>query len=108
MSSLAVLDSPNAFSPIPSVLDATGRHYVHSVHALLECPDVADGSFALVERTVGGEAEVLLVGEVDSGAPSLNLAKIRQLGARLGCSIQNVEVHLYCKPRKLLRPLAMQ
>lgn len=95
MSSLAVLDSPNASSPIPSVLDATSEHRAHAVHALLECPEIPNGSFALVERTVMGVAEVLLMGELDGGAPSMNLAKIRQLGARLGCSIQNVEVHLY-------------
>lgn len=108
MSSLAVLDSPNELSPIPSVPDAASEGCAHAVHGLLECPEVAGGSFALVERTVTGEPEVLVVGELDSGTPSLNLAKIRQLGARLGCSIQNVEVHLYREPQKLLRPLPVQ
>ncbi len=52
-------------------------------------------NYVLVRRNAHGRAEALSIGRVNHGAPSLNLAEIRQRGAELGAD----EVHqCTCSP----------
>ena len=53
----------------------------------------------LVRRRANGRAEALSIGRVANGAPSLNLAEIRQRGAELGAD--EVHVHLLADNSKL-------
>ncbi len=78
---------------------ASGQRYVHSVYSLLECPEVPAANFLLVRRDAAGRRDVLAIGRLRHGAGSLNLAEIRQRGARLGAN----EVHVH-----LLAPSAAQ
>lgn len=78
---------------------ASGQRYVHSVYSLFECPEVPAANFLLVRRDASGSREVLAIGRLRHGAGSLNLAEIRQRGARLGAN----EVHVH-----LLAPSAAQ
>jgi len=71
---------------------ASGKRYVHSVYDLYECPPVPAANYVLVRRHANGRAEALSIGRVNDGAPSLNLAQIRQRGAEL--SADEVHVHL--------------
>ena len=70
---------------------ASGQRYVHSVYSLLECPEVPAANFLLVHRDGAGRREVLAIGRLRHGSGSLNLAEIRQRGARLGAN----EVHVH-------------
>lgn len=74
---------------------ASGQRYVHSVHSLIECPDVPASNYILVHRNHDGQRTVLAVGQATNEAPSLNLAEIRRRGARLGAN--EVHVHLLAK-----------
>lgn len=78
---------------------ASGRRYVHSVYQLLECPPMPAANYVLVRRRTNGRAEALSVGRVNNGAPSLNLAEIRQRGAELAAD--EVHVHLLADNAKL-------
>jgi hypothetical protein len=78
---------------------ASGKRYVHSVYDLLECPPLPAANFVLVRRRANGRAEALSIGRVANGAPSLNLAEIRQRGAELGAD--EVHVHLLADNSKL-------
>ena len=69
----------------------SGHEYVHTIYALVGCPEVPPGSVMLVRKNDCGRRLVLAVMCVDSDEPSLNLAEIRQAGARLGAN----EVHLH-------------
>lgn len=71
---------------------ASGRRYIHTMHPLWYCPPVADATYVLVRREGDSRRRVLAVGRTHSDAPSLNLAEIRQKGARLGAN--EVHVHL--------------
>jgi hypothetical protein len=78
---------------------ASGKRYVHSVYQLLECPPLPAANYVLVRRRANGRAEALSIGRVGNGAPSLNLAEIRQRGAELGAD--EVHVHLLAENSKL-------
>src|SRR5262245_56081249 len=78
---------------------ASGKRYVHSVYELLECPPMPAANYVLVRRRANGRAEALSIGRVGHGAPSLNLAEIRQRGAELGAD--EVHVHLLADNAKL-------
>lgn len=78
---------------------ASGQRYVHSVYSLFECPEIPAANFLLVRRDASGRREVLAIGRLRHSAGSLNLADIRQRGARLGAN----EVHVH-----LLAPSAAQ
>lgn len=78
---------------------ASGKRYVHSVYQLLECPPLPAANYVLVRRRTNGRAEALSVGRVNNGAPSLNLAEIRQRGAELAAD--EVHVHLLADNAKL-------
>ena len=68
----------------------SGRSFSHTVYRLTGCPAVASASYILVRREAGGAPHVLAIERTGSPTPSLNLARIRQLGATLGAN----EVHL--------------
>jgi hypothetical protein len=78
---------------------ASGKRYVHSVYDLLDCPPMPAVNYVLVRRTTNGRAEALSIGRVNHGAPSLNLAEIRQRGAELGAD--EVHVHMLADNAKL-------
>lgn len=82
-----------------SWIGASGAHYVHTVHSLIDCPPLPDGNYILVRRDDDGQREVLAIGRVSKKARSLNLAKLRQLGAKLGAN--EVHVHLLADSPKL-------
>jgi hypothetical protein len=69
---------------------ASGALYTHTVTSLLFCPEMPEATYVLVHRDAGGTARVLRVGTLDNIACSLNLARIRQVGATLGAN----EVHV--------------
>ncbi len=70
---------------------ASDAAFVHSVFTLLECPEIPAANYVLVRRDHDGRRQCLRVGRLEDAAPSLNLAEIRHLGARLGAS----EVHIH-------------
>jgi ATP-dependent helicase YprA (DUF1998 family) len=70
---------------------ASGRRLRHIVYSLIGCPAVKAATYILVRREPDGTSSVLAVRRTRSAAPSLNLARIRRAGARLGAN----EVHLY-------------
>lgn len=69
----------------------SGHSYVHTIYSLTGCPDMQPASVMLVRHAGGGRRAVLHVMTVDHPYPSLNLAAIRQTGARLGAN----EVHVH-------------
>ena len=71
---------------------SSGSSYVHTIYPLLACPELPNANYILVRRTAEGAREVLEVGSLESGAPSLNLALIRQSSAQIGAN--EVHVHL--------------
>lgn len=71
---------------------ASGASYVHTVYALLDCPDLPAAVVVLVRRTSETGREAVHVMRVEHDAPSLNLAEVRMTAARLGAS--EVHVHL--------------
>ena len=68
---------------------ASGTAYTHTISSLLFCPELPEATYLLLHRDAGGVARVLRVGTLDSKARSLNLARVRQIGATLGAN----EVH---------------
>jgi hypothetical protein len=71
---------------------ASGRRYVHTVYSLIDCPEIPPANFLLVRREASGQRTVLAIGHLKHTAGSLNLAEVRQRGARLGAN--EVHVHL--------------
>lgn len=70
---------------------ASGKRYVHTIHTLVDCPEVPAANIVLARREVDGGRTILAIGRVMSTCPSLNLAEIRQRGAQLGAN----EVHIH-------------
>lgn len=58
--------------------------------SLITCPPVARGNFVLARRDEDGTATVLHLGRSVNDSASLNLARIRHLGALMGAN----EVHV--------------
>ncbi len=58
----------------------SGTRYVHTVHALLSCPELPECTYVLAYRAPTGEREVLAIGELTGSVPSLNLAELRHRG----------------------------
>jgi hypothetical protein len=73
---------------------ASGRRYLHTVYALIECPPLPKANYILVRREADGGLTALHVGCGESDAPTLNLACIRQRAAVLGAN----EVHVHLLP----------
>ena len=71
---------------------ASGDRYVHHIYDLIACPELPASNYVLVGRDAAGRRKVLQVGRAKHASPSLNLAEIRHLGAKLGAS--EVHVHL--------------
>jgi hypothetical protein len=71
---------------------ASGQRYVHTVYSLIDCPAIPAANYVLVRRDASGACFALAVGRVAEEAASLNLARIRQLGASIGAT--EVHVHL--------------
>lgn len=71
---------------------ASGKRYVHTIHALVDCPELPAANFVLVRREPNGHRSILAIGRVMSTCAALNLAEIRQRGAQLGA--HEVHVHL--------------
>lgn len=69
-----------------------GQQASHTVHAVLECPPIANGQFMLINRTTKLAEKVLAVGDLDQDAPTLNLARLRYLSANLGTALANIDV----------------
>jgi hypothetical protein len=68
---------------------ASGTLYTHTSTSLLLCPELPEATYLLLHRDGAGAVRVLRVGTLDSRARSLNLARLRQVGATLGAN----EVH---------------
>lgn len=64
--------------------DVSGRF------SLIACPPVGPGNYVLARRQPDGTATVLHLGRSANISASLNLARIRQLGACIGAN----EVHV--------------
>ena len=71
---------------------ASGARYVHTIYPLLECPDLPNANFLLIRRHPSGRSEVVHIGRLENGAPSLNLAEVRRSAATLGAN--EIHVHL--------------
>ena len=86
---------PAPVRPAPDAASATtwrgasGTVYTHTATSLIYCPEMPEATYLLLHRDPGGAVRVLRVGTLDSKARSLNLARIRQVGATLGAN----EVH---------------
>lgn len=71
---------------------ASGENYVHCAYTLIGCPDLPRSVCLLIRRGAAGSAgEPLAVLRLENAAASLNLARVRQLGATLGAA----EVHVH-------------
>lgn len=77
---------------------ASGERYVHTVHALTECPELPAANYVLVRRDGAGAISTCAIGRVDEGSPSQNLAEIRHRGALMGAT--EVHVHLLADSAK--------
>lgn len=69
----------------------SGARYLHSVYSLLECPALPKATYILVRREQDGARRPLKIGQTMDEADTLNLAHLRQAGARLGAN----EVHIH-------------
>jgi len=88
----ASLAAPQLTSSFHFWSGASGRRYVHTVYNLVDCPEVPQGNFMLVHRDARGRRTILALGHLSHATASLNLAELRQRGARLGAN--EVHVHL--------------
>lgn len=88
-----VLQSDSPFDCAITFWRGTSGHaYVHSIYALAGCPEIPPACVMLVNKPDDGSPrQVLKVMRVENEAASLNLAQIRQQGARVGAN----EVHLH-------------
>ena len=69
---------------------ASGQRYVHSVYSLIECPPLPKASYMLVRRDEDGRRRCC-TSAAARATPTLNLAHVRQRGAKLGAN----EVHVH-------------
>ena len=72
-------------------IGASGGRYIHTVHSLIDFPEIPRVNYLLVRKEECGFQTVLAAGHTTHHARSLNLAEIRRLGATLGAN----EVHLH-------------
>lgn len=68
-----------------------GSSFRHTIYSLLGCPPFATGGYVLVEHMPNGSRRVLGLGRGKSAVGTVNLAHVRESGAKLGAN----EVHLY-------------
>lgn len=95
-SAAQVLAAPQALSPEAiCVLTATGEDILHSIYSVIECPELKACTFVLTDRSTTGPASILLGGDLDDAAPSLNQATLRRLSANLDVPLASIDVHIY-------------
>lgn len=82
----------------------SGARYLHSVYSLLDCPELPKSTFILVRREEDGTRRPLSIGQTVEDAGSLNLARLRHLGARLGAN----EVHIHLLAETLEQRCAVE
>lgn len=70
---------------------ASGRRYLHSVYSLVGCPALPQANFILVRRHEDGSREALSFGNTKDDTMSLNLARLRHEGAKIGAN----EIHIH-------------
>ena len=70
---------------------ASGKRYLHSVFALVDCPEISKANYILVHCDPHGMRRALDIGQTVEDANSLNLAHLRQRGALIGAN----EIHLH-------------
>ncbi len=70
---------------------ASGTLLRHTVYSLIGCPAPRAARYVLVAVDAQGRRSLLSTGRTQTPSPTLNLARIRHEGARLGAN----EVHLH-------------
>jgi hypothetical protein len=70
---------------------ASGARYLHSVYSLRDCPALPKATYIIVRRDNDGTRRPLKIGQTVEDADTLNLARLRHLGAKLGGN----EVHIH-------------
>ena len=70
---------------------ASGKRYLHSVFALVDCPEISKANYILVYCDPHGTRRALDIGQTIEDADSLNLAHLRQRGAVIGAN----EIHIH-------------
>ena len=70
---------------------ASGTIVPCAAYSLIDCPAFADAVYLLIRRVPGGEPTVLAIDVTDTSIATLNLARVRHDGARLGAD----EVHVH-------------
>jgi hypothetical protein len=70
---------------------ASGARYLHSVYSLRDCPALPKATYIIVHRDSDGTRRPLQIGQTVEEADTLNLARLRHLGAKLGAN----EVHIH-------------
>jgi hypothetical protein len=69
---------------------ASRRSYSCTVYTLIGCPDLPAVNYLMVRRHPDGSQQVLRIDHTTEACPSLNLARIRHVAARLGAN----EIHV--------------
>lgn len=69
----------------------SGMRYVHTVYALLDCPEIPDCNIVLVRTSANGDRERLRVMQIETGAGCSNLAEVRRAAAEIGAN----EIHIH-------------
>jgi hypothetical protein len=89
--------APDIFAPMGNAVwrTASGRQIAHTVYSLIGCPAFAIANYLLVRRHDDGRCTVLAVAATETDVPSVNLARIRHEGAKLGAN----EVHVHARGR---------
>ena len=70
---------------------ASGARYLHTVFALVDCPEIPKANYILVHRDAEGGRRALTIGQTVEDASSLNLAHLRRRAALLGAN----EIHIH-------------
>lgn len=82
----------------------SGARYVHTIYGLLDCPELPDANYVMVRREADGRRVALRIGRTAGSAPSLNLAHVRHIAAKLGAN----EIHVHYLPETLDGQLAVE
>jgi len=70
---------------------ASGARYLHTVFALLDCPELPKANYILVHCNAEGARRALAIGQIVEDVNSLNLAHLRRRAALLGAN----EIHIH-------------
>ena len=83
---------------------ASGARYLHTVFALIGCPQLPMANYILVRRDQDGTRRPLDIGQTVYVAESLNLAHLRRRGALLGAN----EIHVHFLPESVRQRRAVE